>query len=65
MKFISQQQAGSVLCIMPNGDCLEITMLETEGEECVFKPDVQAAACLIAKHKCLTHLWIKSNEPNL
>lgn len=62
MKYIAQQQVGSVLCIMPNGDTLEIIMLEAEGEDCVFKPDVHEAATLLAKHKCLTQRCIKSSE---
>ena len=57
MKIVSQQEEGSVLCIMSNGDLIEITMLETEGEEHVMKADVQGAIELLAKHKNLMKLW--------
>jgi hypothetical protein len=57
MKIVSQQNEGSVLCIMPNGELFEITMLEAEGEECVVKSDVQDAVELLSKHKNLMKLW--------
>jgi hypothetical protein len=57
VRIVTQQEEGSVLCIMSNGDLIEITMLETEGEEHLMKSDVQGAIELLAKHKNLLKLW--------
>lgn len=61
MKIVTQEE-GSVLCIMSNGDLLEITMLEAEGEEHVMKSDAQDAIELLAKHKNLMKLWTSQSN---
>ena len=62
MKIVTQEKEGSVLCVMSNGDLLEITMLEAEGEEHQMKPDIQGAIELLAKHKDLMKLWISQSS---
>lgn len=53
MKILAQQNEESVLCIMPNGDAIEVTILVVEGEGFTAHPNVQEAVNLLANNEAL------------
>lgn len=58
MKVISQQESESVLCVMANGDSIEVTMLEVEGEEFLFVNNAEEAANLLSQHINLQEILV-------
>lgn len=55
----AQEQEGYVLCMLPNGDELEITMLEACGEEFEVKTNAQEALNLLTEYKQWSELWMR------
>jgi hypothetical protein len=53
MKILAQENEESVLCIMPNGDAVEVTMLVVEGDEFTAQPNAQEAVNLLANNQTL------------
>ena len=50
MKILATKLEESVLCIMPSGEHIEITMLCAFGEEVAADPDVKRAITLLFKY---------------
>ena len=50
MKIIAKQMSESVICILPTGDQVEITMLGAQGDECFAEPNVEAAVDLLTSY---------------
>ncbi len=57
MKVIASQLSESILCTLPNGEQIEITMLRSEGDDCFAEPSIKAAINLVMKY-----LDLKSSE---
>lgn len=47
MKIITERLRESILCTLPNGDQIEITMLCAEGEDCYAEPEAHGAVDLL------------------
>jgi len=50
MKLIVSQLSESLLCTLPCGEHIEITMLSAEGEELILERDIQRAVDLLFEH---------------
>jgi hypothetical protein len=58
MKIINQQKNDSLLCVMANGDSIEITMCVVEGDEYTYIENIQEAADLLAQQMELQEILI-------
>jgi hypothetical protein len=47
MIILASQLSESVLCTLPNGEHIEVTMLVAEQDECFAAPSVKAAVVLL------------------
>lgn len=59
MKILAQENEESVLCVLPTGQSIEVTMLVVEGEECRVHNDVQEVANIFANNQKLIRLFKK------
>ncbi|MFT6408734.1 MAG: hypothetical protein ACJAQ6_002155 [Arenicella sp.] len=50
MIIIASQLAESVLCTLPNGQHVEVTMLVAEQDDCFAEPNVEAAVTLLTSY---------------
>jgi len=50
MKVIASQLPESILCTLPNGEQIEVTMLCSEGDDCFAEPSIEAAINLVMKY---------------
>ncbi len=50
MKILVSRLPESVLCTLPNGEQVEITMLSAEGEDVLSEPDIQIAVDMLFEY---------------
>lgn len=50
MKIIASQLTESVLCTLPTGDQVEVTMLSLEGEDCCAEPSIEGAVQILLNY---------------
>lgn len=50
MKIIASQLSESVLCTLPNGEQVEVTMLCAEGDDYLAEPNVDGAVEILINH---------------
>ena len=50
MKIIVSQLTESVLCTLPSGEQIEVTMVCAEGDECFAEPNVEGAVDILTTY---------------
>ena len=50
MKILARKEDDFVLCLLPNGQAIEITMVGADGEDVYAKPDINEAIKLLLRH---------------
>ena len=50
MKIIANKLSESVLCTLPNGEHIEVTMLSLEEDECYAEPSVEGAVHILTTY---------------
>ena len=59
MKILATKRDESVLCVLPDGASVEITMVSATGEDVAQEPDIQEAVKLLQRY-LLTFIARKS-----
>ena len=50
MKILARKEDDFVLCLLPNGQAIEITMLSADGEDVYASPNIDEAIRLLLQH---------------
>ncbi len=50
MKILARKEDDFVLCLLPDGRAIEITMVGADGEDFYARPDIREAITLLLRH---------------